>query len=463
MSDASPTRHSGLGLTRTNILGSGAVLNTPGSRKGIQGVSLTPARTVGSAGPSLSSVRTPRERYQSAYTSRLGSLALSAPNVSNLTVADSSGDGTSPRRANLSSLKLSPRRGSADPRLTKLELINDENSVEGRIDTPRRGSDVIGTSLQRKLNVEQAGYRRSPVSLTRTHSDIESERLYSQSIRNKASKTLATLSPRSPSSDFSGNGDSAKLDSGYNSPRNTEKFTYSGTSSPSSVLSSTSSDIPNYSESYHQSNVKETVSPTGVNLDTTDGGYEAVKGKEKTRYDSGYHSPRYETNVGAPPNKIISPQEESSERDNQAISKADLTRNSQASEASEKHLDKFNHKDAKRDFSGNDVHCKESLESSPKPQFVSRATNLEPTPEHSILATGLGSSPHKGTVSTSDMSASRKQPEKSVTIPLSPLAGVGDISTEVPTPQPRTRRRLTKRMSFKRVVRIYILQNSNLF
>ena len=452
MSDTSPTKNSGPGLTRADIIGSGAVSNTPGSRTGIQGISLTPARSIASAGPTLGSSKLSRERYQSAYTSRLGPPTLSAPNInrlSPLTLVDKSGDGSSPRRANLSSLKLSPRRASADPSVIKRELPGDENSTVGRIDTPRRGSDVVGSSLQRKLNVEQTGYRRSPVnvSLTRTHSDIE----YSRTLRNKARHSLATYLPTSPISDLSGNGDSVIPDSGYNSPRNTEKFTYSLTPSSNSVLPS-GADSPNYPKSC-QSDPPKINTAVSEGLDTTDSGDKAVKETEKTRYDSGYHSPRYDPDIDSVANSAINIQEESSSKEIQAISNLNTGRNTSNSDSG-----KYSSKADQDNKTSKDTYQSEVLESSPKSQSVSRATNLEPTPEHSVLVSGLDRHPSKGTESSSEMYTSRKKPEiNRPAPPLSLAPGVGDISTEVPTPQPRMRRRLTKKKSFKHVVRNNII------
>ena len=453
MSDTSPTKNSGPGLTRADIISSGTVSNTSGSRTGIQGISLTPARSIASAGPTLGSSRLSRERYQSAYTSRLGPPTLSAPNInrlSPLTLVDKSGDGSSPRRANLSSLKLSPRRASADPSVIKRELLRDENSTVGRIDTPRRGSDVVGSSLQRKLNVEQTGYRRSPanVSLTRTHSDIE----YSRTLRNKARHSLATYSPTSPNSDLSGNGDSVKPDSGYNSPRNTEKFTYSLTPSSNSVLTS-GADSPNYPESC-QSDPPKINTAVSEGLDTTDSADKAVKEAEKTRYDSGYHSPRYDPDIDTVANSSINIQEGSSS----SISNLNAGRNFTSNSDSGKYSNRADQDNKTSDLLGKDTHRSEILESSPKSQSVSRATNLEPTPEHSVLVSGLDLHPSKGTESSSEMYTSRKKPETNRPAPpLSLVPGVGDISTEVPTPQPRMRRRLTKKKSFKHVVRIDII------
>ena len=456
MSDTSPTKNSGSGLMRADIIGSGAVSNTPGSRTGIQGISLTPARSIASAGPTLGSSRLSRERYQSAYTSRLGPPTLSAPNINRLSpliLVDKSGDGSSPRRANLSSLKLSPRRASADPSVIKHELLGDENSTVGRIDTPRRGSDVVGSSLQRKLNVEQTGYRRSPVnvSLTRTHSDIE----YSRTLRNKARHSLATYSPTSPNIDLSGNGDSVKPDSGYNSPRNTEKFTYSQT--PSSNLVLTSGAVsPNYPDSC-QSDPPKINTAVSEGLDTTDSGDKAVKDTEKTRYDSGYHSPRYDPDIDTVANSSINIQEESSSREIQAISNFNTGRNTSNSHSG-KYSNKAEQDNKTSDLLGKDTHRSEVLESSPKSQSVSRASNLEPTPEHSVLVSGLDWHPSKGTDSTSEMYTSRKKTE--INRPAPPLSLVPDVganSTEVPTPQPRMRRRLTKKKSFKHVVRIDII------
>ena len=448
MSDTSPTKNSGSGLTRADIIGSGAISNTPGSRAGIQGISLTPARSIASVGPTLGSSRLSRERYQSAYTSRLGPPTLSAPNInrlSPLTLVDKSGIGSSPRRANLSSLKLSPRRASADPSVIKHELLGDENSTVGRIDTPRRGSDVVGSSLQRKLNVEQTGYRRSPVnvSLTRTHSDIE----YSRTLRNKARDSLATYLPTSPNSDLSGNGDSVKPDSGYNSPRNTEKFTYSLTPSSNSVLTS-GADSPNYPESC-QSVPPKINTEVSEGLDTTDSRDKAVKDTEKTRYDSGYHSPRYDPDIDTVANSAIHIQEESSS----SISNLNTGRNTSNSDCG-KYSNKADQDNKTSDLLGKDTHQPEVLESSPKSQSVSRATNLESTPEHSVLVSGLDWHPSKVTESSSEMYTARKKTEiNRPAPPLSLVPDLRDVSAEVPTPQPRMRRRLTKKKSFKHVVR----------
>ena len=465
--DSSDTKSSGLGLTRPSILASGADLNKPGSRRGIQGLSLTPARSITTAGISLSSGRPQREQYQSVYTNRLGgSLTNSAPNISHLSVPsdrqskDNLGDGFTPRRANISSLRLSPRRGSADPHLVKLEQINDGSLGEKHAETPQRGSDVVGTSLQRQFILEEGGHKRNPaVNLSRTHSDIE----YSQRIR-RASKNLATYSPKSPNGDANGNsnGENGKLDSGYNSPK-TSKFTYNGASgTTNNTLTSRAEPVLGDSEKI-KSNSTDTVGDVNVkNLDSVDGGSDIVKTIEKVRYDSGYHSPRHERNTDNQNqhDRGVEPQEEKQGRPKPA-SIQNISENLTVVKGSRQYSNETygtlseigNKVDSGGTVNSASVGCNKDFSESqtPKQRPVSRGSNLEATPENTVLKTNLNNSskPVKQTSGASGMSASR-----SLQKDMSPAGLSQNPKTEeFPTPQPRTRRRLTKRISFKRVVR----------
>ena len=454
--NSSPTKSTGVGLTRANVLGAGLDSNTPGSRKGIQGVSLTPARSIiTSTGISLSSGRPQRERYQSAYsgTSRLGgSHTYSAPNISNLSNlnterdTDNSSEIITPRRINLSSLKLTPRRGSADPRITKLEQINDEDSNVGKTETPRRGSDIAGSSLLRKQNVEQTGYRRSPISLTRTHSDVE----YSQKLRDRASRTSATFSPRSPNNDVNGNGDSAKPDSGYNSPRINE-FSYSVTASPNSPASN--SNVQRLSEASNGNTTNKANETDDINKsDSTDGGYVTIKDASKVRCDSGYHSPRHEASGDTLQNKIVLPQEPPVGNE---IDKTYSAKDAWNYLGNSENDIIVTYDETSNIRTGNSS-IGQTRDSKPKPLSVSRATNLEDTPEHSVLNTNpLNSGSAKENSSFSGMSATRPEMrDKTITSAVATSGNTVVSNSDSPTPQPRTRRRLTKRMSFKRVVRI---------
>ena len=467
--DSSDTKSSGLGLTRPSILGSGADLNKPGSRRGIQGLSLTPTRSVAPARISLSSGRPQREQYQSVYANRLGgSLTNSAPNISNLSVPtdrqskDNLGESLSPRRANISSLRLTPRRESTDPRLTKLEQIKDENLEVIKAETPRRGSDIVGSSLQRQLILGEGGYKRNPtVNLSRTHSDIE----YSHRLR-RASRNSATYSPKSPEDD--GNGDNVKLDSGYNSPK-TSKFTYNGNAKSNDTGIAIRNEIAGRNSDNNLTNkLAGTIDEINLKgLDSVDGGNDTVDRIEKVRYDSGYHSPRYES-VTLNDNKnqqdkgieVLQDEKQDTGRPKPA-SVVNLSENLPATKGNRQY---FNETYGASSEIGNRVDTRGKLNSASvgynkdlseiettKQKPVSRGSNLASTPENSVLKTSLNNNFDQVKLSQGplDMSASRNNNQTGV----SP-AGLSQnaVAEECPKPQPRTRRRLTKRMSFKKVV-----------
>ena len=472
--DSSDTKNSDLGLTRPSILGLGAELNKPGSRKGIQGISLTPARSLAPSRVSLSSGR-PREQYQSVYANRLGgSLTHSAPNISNLNIPsdrqakDNSGESFTPRRANISSLRLTPRRVSQDPCFTKLEQSQDENLEVKNAETPpsRRGSDIVGTSLQRQLILEEGGFKRNlAVNLSRTHSDIE----YSQRLR-RVSRNSATYSPKSPDNGANGNDENAKLDSGYSSPKSS-KFTYDSTAK--SYTNTDDTGIATATEVARGNSDTLTYKSTGnigkidgKDFDSVDAKVDTVNRIEKVRYDSGYHSPRYEKITNTDNQNQTYNNGEVHQNENQSASRPkpaaveDLTENISGVKGNKQYsnetygtaLEIGNKVDSRGTVNSGPVGYNKDLSEiqTTKQKTISRGPNLAPTPEHSVLKTSLNSNSDQGKQGSgpADMSASRNKQTG-----VSP-AGMSQtpVTEDFPTPQPRTRRRLTKRISFKKVV-----------
>ena len=468
--DSSDTKNSDLGLTRPSILGSGAQLNKPGSRKGIQGISLTPARTLAPNRVSLSSGR-PREQYQSVYANRLGgSLTNSAPNISNLNIPsdrqakDNSGETFTPRRANISLLRLTPRRVSQDPCLTKLEQSQHENLEEKNAETPpsRRGSDIIGTSLQRQLILEEGGFKRNPaVHLSRTHSDIE----YSQRLR-RVSRNSATYSPKSPDNGANGNGENVKLDSGNSSP-NSSKFTYDSTAKSSSDTNDTG--IVTGTELVRGNSDTLTYKSTGnigkivvEDFDSVDAKADTVNRIEKVRY----HSPRYEKVANTDNQNQTYNSVEVNRNENQSASRPkpaaveDLTENKPGAKGNRQYSNETYGNSLEI---GNKVDSRGTVNSVPvgynkdfseiqttKQKPISRGPYLASTPENSVLKTSLNSNSGQGKqgLGLADMSASRNKQTGVSPAVLSQT----HVTEDFPTPQPRTRRRLTKRISFKKVV-----------